>query len=250
MAFDTQTYTSTAGHDVAVVTGAPDCLAFYKWLHAELAAATLSWPPPAAKLAPGRRGNLGEFIVLQVFNEAGFDGPDYKVSTGGAATPLHGATHPGLDITVVYLDPQGIAANDRLYVIEVKTTGRVSLSYANALIDDYQKLLGGTKVSSSLAIRMNYVIGQLKAVHKLPKPLIQRAKNLFQVTPAQCAAVKLVPTLLHDRKYGDPVETMGAVAEEIHLLGWRADCIEPWSISISRLNLCLLHLSNNSAFRP
>lgn len=250
MAFDTQTHTDTSGYDVSVVTGLPDCKTFYDWLHVELKAATLNWPPKCKKLSPGQRGNLGEFIVLQVVNNSGFAGQDYKISTGGAATPLHGATHPGLDITVVYLDPNGVVAHDRLYVIEIKTTGRTGLGYAKALIDDYQKLLGGTSVSSSLAIRFNYVIGQLKAVHKMSAPDLQRVKNLYQVSPDKCVAVKLVPTLLHDKRYGKPVRAMGKVATSIALLGWRQDCIEPWSISINRLNLCLLHLSNNSKFTP
>ncbi len=250
MAFDTQTQTDTSGYDVSVVTGLPDCQTFYDWLLVELQTATANWPPKFKKLSPGQRGNLGEFIVLQVVNKSGFAGPDYKISTGGAATPLHGATHPGLDITVVYLDPNGVVANDRLYVIEIKTTGRTGLGYAKALIDDYQKLLGGTSVSSSLAIRFNYVIGQLKAVHQMQAPQLQRVKNLYQVSPSKCVAVKLVPTLLHDKQYGNPVRAMGKVATSIALLGWRQDCIEPWSISINRLNLCLLHLSNNSKFTP
>ena len=250
MAFDVVTQTSVHGNDVCLVTGSPDCAAMYQWLQAELLVATANWPPATSKLAPGRRGNLGEFLAVQVLTESGFSGPEFKVSTGGASTPLHGATHPGLDITVVYFDPKGDATKDRLYVVEIKTTGRVNLAYANALIDDCQKLLGSTKVSSSLAIRMNFVIGQLKHVHQLPKTLIQRAKNLFQVTPDKCVGIKLVPTLIHDRKYGNPVETLGGVAQRIAALGWRADCIEPWSISINRLNLCLLHLSNNQPFIP
>lgn len=250
MAFDVTTQTSAYGPDICLVTGLPDCEAFYQWLHAELAVATLNWPPPAAKLTPGRRGNLGEFLMVQVLAGAGFWGPDYKVSTAGGSTPLHGATHPGLDITVVYLDPAGDASKDRLYIVEVKTTGRMSLTYANALIDDYKKLLGDTKVSSSLATRMNFVIGQLKHVHQLQRPLLQRAKNLFQVTPDKCVGITLVPTLIHDRRFGNPVDTLGDVAARIAQQGWRVDCIEPWSISLKRLNLCLLHLSNNQQFTP
>lgn len=250
MTFDVITQTSPSGPDICLVTGNPDCATFYQWLHAELAAATANWPPPTSKLTPGRRGNLGEFLAVQVLAGSGFGGVDYKVSTAGGSTPLHGATHPGLDITVVYLDPTGDSSNDRLYVVEVKTTGQTSLGYANALIDDFQKLLGSTTISSSLATRMNYVIGQLKHVHKLGRPLIQRAKDLFQVTPDKCVGIKLVPTLIHDRRFGNPVNALGDVADSIAQQGWRTDCIEPWSISLNRLNLCLLHLSNNQPFTP
>jgi len=136
--------------------------------------------------------------------------------------------------------------------MEVKTTGSVKLTYARALVEDYDKLLGTTKVAGSLGQRMNWLQAYLLEVHEFSVEDLDRVGNLFQPKPKDCKGVKLLPTLVHDRSCGDhmAVKALDDVAADIEALGWRKSNIEPWSIAISKLTECLIRLSNNLPYKP
>lgn len=154
MTFKKISSTSSAGRAIQIIRGDPDCAAFFNWIQAELVAATKHWPPPIAKLTTGRRGNLGEYLSYKVARTSGLYGKSkgYTIAIMGALTPLQDGAPTGLDTTIVHLDPDGDTSKDCLFIMEVKTTGKLELTYARALVEDYDKLLGKTKVAGSVEL--------------------------------------------------------------------------------------------------
>jgi hypothetical protein len=254
MAFKDSHPKSTNGRQIRLVRGDPDCAAFYQWIHAELAKVTLIWPPKITALTTGRQGNLGEFLSYRVARASGLHGKSkgYTVALMGALTPLQDGAPTGLDITIVHLDPEGDATKDCLYIMEVKTTGAVKLTYATALVDDYEKLLGKAAVAGSLGQRFNWLQGYLMEVHQFSDDKIERVGKLFMPEAKDCKGIKLLPTLVHDRRSGDKtaIIELDHVAAGIELQGWRKQTIQPWSIAINKLTDCLVHLSNNECTMP
>ncbi|MBM9968244.1 hypothetical protein JTL78_35425, partial [Pseudomonas aeruginosa] len=127
-----------------------------------------------------------------------------------------------------------------------------ALTYATALIDDYDKLLGKTTVAGSLGQRFNWLQGYLMEVHEFDDDALERVGNLFMPEAKDCKGIKLLPTLVHDRAVGDQaaVDALDNVAVKIEQQGWGKQTIEPWSIAISKLTQCLVHLSNNGSTMP
>jgi len=254
MAFKKTPSKSSSGRQIQLVRGDPDCAAFYEWIHAELTKATMNWPPKITKLTTGRKGNLGEFLSYLVARGSGLYGmkDGYTLALMGALTPLQDGAPTGLDITIVHLDPGGNTSKDCLYIMEVKTTGSIKLTYATALIDDYEKLLGKTAVVGSLGQRFNWLQGYLMAIHQFSDDALERVGNLFMPEAKDCKGIKLLPTLVHDRKARKEaaVIALDNVAAEIEKQGWGKQTIEPWSIAIKRLTKCLVHLSNNVSKMP
>jgi hypothetical protein len=160
-----------------------------------------------------------------------------------ALTPFNPSALTGVDIFTVYLDPNGVAGNDRLYIQEIKTTGAAGLSYSKALIEDYQKLFDTTYPPLSLVSRISAVKGELKFSHRLSSDKLQRVENLVQVTAAGCTQVRLLPTLVHDRG-SDPIGSLTHVVDEIKKQGWSAGTIEAWSISMTQLASRLVDMAN------
>lgn len=254
MAFNKSPSKSSNGWDIQLMRGDPDCAAFYQWIYTELTKVTQHWPPKITKLTTGRKGNLGEFLSYKVAVVNGLYGKKkgYTVALMGALTPLQDGAPTGLDTTIVHLDPSGDTSKDCLFIMEVKTTGSAKLTYAKALIGDYEKLLGKTTVAGSLGQRFNWLQAYLKEIHEFSDEEIERVGNLFMPEAKDCKGIKLLPTLVHDRKVGDQaaVDALDHVAEEIEKQGWGKQTIEPWSIAISKLTACLVHLSNNGSMMP
>ncbi|WP_457370127.1 hypothetical protein [Pseudomonas sp. TE36184] len=254
MAFTKSPAKSSNGWQIQLVRGNPDCAAFYQWIHTELTKATKNWPPKITKLTTGRKGNLGEFLSYKIAHASGLRGKGngYTVALMGALTPLQDGAPTGLDITILHLDPGGDESKDCLYIMEVKTTGATVLTYATALIDDYDKLLGKTTVAGSLGQRFNWLQGYLMEVHEFDDDALERVGNLFMPEAKDCKGIKLLPTLVHDRGVGDQaaVDALDNVAVKIEQQGWDKRTIEPWSIAISKLTHCLVHLSNNGSTMP
>ncbi|MCX0432628.1 MULTISPECIES: hypothetical protein [Aeromonas] len=136
--------------------------------------------------------------------------------------------------------------------MEVKTTGSITLTYATALVDDYEKLLGKVAVAGSLGQRFNWLQAYLREVHEFSDVEIERVGNLYMPEAKDCKNIKLLPTLVHDLNAGDKkaVEALDDVATKIEEQGWSKQTIEPWSIAINKLTECLVHLSNNGSSMP
>lgn len=254
MTFKRSPSVSSGGRSIHLMRGDPDCETFYQWIHSELTKVTKKWPPKISELKTGRRGNLGEFISYKVAQSSGLHGKikGYTIAIMGALTPLQDGAPTGLDTTIIHLDPSGDASKDRLYIMEVKTTGAIDLKYASALVGDYEKLLGKTKFAGSLWERMNWLQGYLMEAHEFSPAELDRVGDLFQPKAEDCIGITLLPTLVHDRKAGDSaaLTALDDVAEKIEGLGWRQDCIEAWSIAITDLTNCFIHLSNNKSSMP
>jgi len=254
LAFINTSQIISAKRVIQVVRGDPDCASFFAWIQAELVAATKHWPPPITKLTSGRQGNLGEYLSYKVVKASGRYGKSkgYTIAIMGALTPLQDGAPTGLDTTIIHLDPGGDTDKDCLFIMEVKTTGNMKLTYAKQLVNDYDKLLGTTKVAGSLGQRMNWLQAYLLEVHEFSTEQLERVGDLFQPRPKDCKGVKLMPTLVHDRSCGDQaaINALEDVAKDIEALGWREKNIEPWSIAMNKLTDCLIHLSNNLPFKP
>ena len=241
---------SVNGRTIHCFVGAPDCSASYAWLLEKLLKVTSKWHAPTGPLTEGQRGNVGEFIAYLVARHDGLSGPGYTVALGGALTPLQVGTAPGMDVTIVHLAPDGDTSKDCLYVLEVKTTGQVVLTYASALVDDYAKLLDTTRPSTSLPARMSALKAKLALEHDFDDALLDRVEDLYRPKAADCDRIKLLPTLVHDKRYGDPVVTLDGVAGRILKQGWPSANLEPRSIALRRLNECLEHLVKKAKFSP
>jgi hypothetical protein len=252
MAFKKSQSTSSNGRQIQLVRGDPDCAAFYQWIHTELTKVTKIWPPKISELTTGRKGNLGEFISHRIARSSGLHGKSngYTVALMGALTPLQDGAPTGLDTTIIHLDPSGDESKDCLYIMEVKTTGGLELTYATALIGDYKKLLGKTAVAGSLGQRFNWLQGYLMEVHEFSDDALERVGKLYMPKAEDCNGITLLPTLVHDRKAGDTVavDVLDDVAAKIEVQGWIN--VDPWSIAIDKLAECLVHLSNNGGAMP
>lgn len=249
-----KTQTPVAGiGDVHCYEGAPDCATFYAWiLHSleELVHPGFGPPsPPLSTITTGQMGNLGEAITYLVGRTERFNSAPFIAALGSALTPFNASALTGVDITIVYLDPNGVVANDRLFIQEIKTTGQAQLGYSTNLIGDYQKLLDTTKPSLSLMSRVSSLKFKLRWEHHFTPELLQRVENLAQPGASDCTRIRLLPTLVHD-KNSNPVDALSHVMTEIHKQGWPQGCIEAWSISIARLNEALVHMANRAPFTP
>ncbi|MBN0408913.1 hypothetical protein JTM57_35615, partial [Pseudomonas aeruginosa] len=74
--------------------------------------------------------------------------------------------------------------------MEIKTTGAAALTYATALIDDYDKLLGKTTVAGSLDQIFNWLQGYLMEVHEFDDDALKRVVNLFMPEAKDCKGIK------------------------------------------------------------
>lgn len=239
--------------DIHRYLGNPNCAAFYTWIlnsledlmHPGFAAPS----PPLTQITTGQMGNLGEAITYLVGRTERFNRVPFIAALGSALTPFNPSAQTGVDITIVYLDPNGIVANDRLFIQEIKTTGAAELGYSKALIEDYQKLLDTTKPTLSLMSRVSSLKCKLKWEHHYGPALLQRVEDLAQPTAADCTRIQLLPTLVHDRN-SDPVNALSQVMVAIQAQGWPKGTIEAWSISINQLNQALLHMANRRPFIP
>ncbi|MHB1117728.1 hypothetical protein [Sideroxydans sp.] len=239
--------------EIHCYVGAPDCAAFYAWILQTLEA--LMHPgfgppsPPLTKITTGQMGNLGEAITFLIGHTERFASGPFIAKLGSALTPFNPSAVTGVDIIFIYLDPNGIVANDRLFIQEIKTTGAAELGYSTALIDDYQKLLDTTKPTLSLMSRVSSLKCSLMWEHRLSQSQVQRVEDLAQPSPSDCTRIRLLPTLVHDRN-SNPVAALSHVMTEIQNQGWPQGCIEAWSISIAQLNQALLHMANRIPFTP
>lgn len=251
MSFKRTPKISVSGRAIHCVTGDPDCAAFYGWALKKLGDILSQWHKAyTGPMTMGLQGNLGEFLSYYAARDAGLAGTGFTGPAIGANSPLNIAAPPGLDATIVYLSPDGDKSKDRLFVMEMKTTVADQLGYANNLVSDCKKLLDDTRPSTNLSNRMSWLKGMLSDTVGFSDEQLERVEDLYRPTAADCIKVKLMPTLIHDLRYGDPVVTLDGVAHKIELLGWLPSSVEPWSVALTRLEECLGHLRKQAAFTP
>ena len=214
---------------VELWSGDPSCQAAHESLLAALAK-TGPFIAAGEQLTTRRQGNLGEFVALMVARHAPLE--HTNVYAINAFQPLQDISHAGLDLTYLYFDPTD-PSKDTLYIQEVKTTGDVALAYANKLTEDYQKLFEEDP-KFTLNTRIQGLATKIELGDKRPD-LGDRLRSLATTEAKFCTKVKLIPTLMHEKRGTDPVTKLLAVKTAISTLGWNSTQIQPWSVAFEDL---------------
>ena len=183
--------------------GNPDCSAGYAWIQERLRDLCAQWLSSEDSLGDRRKGNLGEFIAFHVSRNTGLNGAGFHCILGNAHKPLSSSSDPGLDIVFVYLDPSGDSTMDRLVIQEVKTTGSASLTYADALTEDHQKLQEAD-TNTNLVSRVQAIKGTLKYEFGLNQAMLARVEAMGHPVAGRCTQVILLPTLVHEKVGANP----------------------------------------------
>jgi hypothetical protein len=218
-------------------TGDPTCQAAHEALLAILAKAG-PFICATEPLSARRQGNLGEFIALQVALHAPLQYT--SVHAMNAFQPLQDISNAGLDVTYLYFAPSD-ESNDCIYIQEVKTTGGITLDYAETLVDDYQKLFDEDP-KFTLNTRIQGIATKIAWGEKRAD-LADRLRNLARTEPKSCTGVRLIPTLVHERLGTDPVVKLLAVKTAISALGWVSGDIRPWSVAFEDVILRLTRIA-------
>ncbi|MBM3226981.1 MAG: hypothetical protein FJZ47_24710 [Candidatus Tectomicrobia bacterium] len=127
-------------HGICLWMGDPDCQAAHdgilQWLQEKCP--TFCTDLPVGGSLNILRGNLGETIAFYTGYWSVFQSVDVKSFTANALNPFGRISKPDIDIVWIHF---GATTDDDLaFLQEVKTTGEVSLSLADSLISDYEKL--------------------------------------------------------------------------------------------------------------
>ena len=183
------------------------------------------------------RGNLGEFIAYQVGRNHAHP-QRMEAHAANAWDPLSSISRPDIDILWAYFGepPDG----DWVALQEVKTTVMNSLSIADNLIEDYDKLFGQ---DPKLTLRTR--LGGLK--NRLDQQgRGDLAPRLTEIggppTPGLARGVRLLPTIVHDGAL-DSSTKMAAVRQGLIGKGWFPESIKCWSIQLDNINQRLTRLS-------
>ena len=216
--------------------GDPDDNAAHGAVLAWLRESTNNFQDQTTPLSNPVRGNLGEFIAYQIGRRHVFP---FKVMahTANAWAPLSEISGSGLDI--LWIDLSGAPSQDSVAVQEVKTTGTNSLSIADGLISDYEKLFGQ---NLKLTLRTRLISHKNRLEQEGRGSLAPRLTELGGVGPDQSPGVRLLPTLVHDSSL-DSSAKMAAVRQAILGMGWPASAVQGWSIQLDNIELRLTRIS-------
>jgi hypothetical protein len=228
---------------ITLWSGDPDCANAYAELQKRLRTNLAAFLLPGQELGNRRKGNLGEYITLQVARENDFAGKDFQKIFRNADAPLTDASAAGLDLVYVYFSPDGDVAKDFVVIQEVKTTQDADLKIAKSVVNDYQKLFGKDP-EFNLSSRIASIKTHLE-FKDFEKSFLMRVERLAQVTPSACIQIRLYPTLVHEKVGASPEKVLVAVRAEISTQGWPATSIAPWSIALSDIEEGLVKLAQN-----
>ena len=183
------------------------------------------------------KGNLGELIAHGIGKTYVFTTVQISPTANGG-DPLSDVSGAGLDIMWLYL---GSTQNsDWMALQEVKTTSDASLSLANDLTKDYQKLFAQNG-RFTLQTRLNALKNKLEEFglgHHA-----SRVSAFGALNARQANGIYLVPTLVHDRANGATTKLV-AVRQTLLGQGWSTTAVDCWSISIGDIDQRLLRLSH------
>lgn len=216
----------------------PDSSHAHDWLLNELRT-TLKATFVSEPINMATFGNLGEAIAYLVGYQNDFT--DALAFTANAFDPMARISRPSIDILWINLGES--PEHDWIAIQEVKTTSRHSLSIANDLNTDYEKLFGSDP-RLTFQTRMNAVEIQLR-LQRREDALADRIVTVTEnaVSPVTSHRVTLVPTLVHESESGDAVVKLLAVRTSLFSLGWQARSILPWSIRLDNLEARIRQLA-------
>lgn len=231
-------------------TGDPKCEEGYKWIQEILLETTNDFIVNSTEFNDRIKGNIGEFVVFHITRAEIKPGDGWYIFYSNADTPLSRISGSGLDICFLYLGANDQGTEDTLCIQEVKTTGASNLSYATALVSDYEKLTSAD-TSVNLHTRVRSLKARMRDIYGVTdRKVLDRVQNLAHPDPSKCQNVFLLPTLVHELKGADPAAALSQVRSQIAAQGWRLELIYPISIGLTRLNDGFSHLAQNKTFVP
>lgn len=214
--------------------GHPNCQAIHDdivaWLNSIGTTSWLSGP-----LDTRTQGNLGETIGFRVGHRFGMG--TLQCFAANAFQPLQGISKPEIDLVWMHFGKR--TKDDFIILQEIKTTIRNSVSYANALKIDYDKLFGKDP-RFTLNARLGAAAARLKYEQQRPD-LCRRILALMAKRPSDASGVKLFPTLVHDLSSISPNGTLAGIRTHLAGKGWRN--VEAWSIGLCNLAARLTRIS-------
>lgn len=226
---------------VTIWVGDPDCQtahdAVLTWLKAHCSSFRTFSPIPSE---PDKilKGNLGEAIAFCVGYWNNFSNAQYTPFPANAFNPLNTIAKSDLDIIWLFFGDTD--NNDHIVLQEVKTTSDKSLSLANKLIDDYDKLFDTEPFT--LRKRLDSIKSQVEFTLRRPD-LLSRVDYLAGNCPQNSPKTRLLPTVVHERQNSDPQAKMIAIRSTICSRGWSSSAVEAWAIGLSDLNSRLIRLA-------
>ena len=201
-----------------------------------LRSARVDFLAPGTPLSNRIKGNLGEFIAYCI-GRHNVHPPDVSAYGENTYNPLGDISNSGLDIKWLNLGPT--PATDWMIIQEVKTTGSSSLSIADDLIADYDKLFG-QNLKFTLRTRLNQFKTKLEQEGR--HEFVPRITELGGPRANQARGIYLFPTLLHSASLNSTTK-MSAVRQAIVGLGWPSQTVECWSIQLDDIDTRLTQIS-------
>jgi hypothetical protein len=201
---------------VLLWTGNPNCQAAHDEILTFLTERCPPFVPSPQKGDKILRGNLGETITFCLGSSERF-GDEWLGHFANALRPFSGKSNPELDLLWVHFGPT--SNEDWAVLQEVKTTSAQSISYANNLIDDFDKLFG-TNARFTLQTRIQDFKNRLEFEQKRAPELVRRVNHFCGTSPAGCPRIRLLSTVVHDTSAVDVVETMLLVRETLSSKSW------------------------------
>lgn len=200
-------FAKTESYGVVLWVGDPDCQAAHD--------ATLCWlqkncpafHPTASATETILKGNLGETITFCIGYWYVFNSSHDHSFAANALNPFGGISKADIDIVWIHFGETG--DEDMAILQEVKTTADSSLSLADGLISDYDKLFG-TDPRFTLHMRLHGIKNIIEYGPKRPD-LFPRVQELAGQSPQTSPRVQLFPTLVQERHASDPQTKMLAI---------------------------------------
>ena len=231
-------FSKTTAGGIQLWVGNPDCQTAHNFLLGHLVRMQANFIGATEELGTRRQGNIGEFIGLRVAYDAGMGG--LRKFAANATNPLNTISKTDLDICYI-LFHESDESRDIIYIQEVKTTFGLTLSYADTLAKDFEKLFGGDP-NLTLQSRMQVICTRLE-IETNEEHLCERALALAATKPAECTKVRLIPTLVHERVGTQPAPKLVAVRTSIISQGWNGSSVDAWSIAFTDLEDRLTRLA-------
>lgn len=225
---------------VVLWIGDPDCQAAHVAILAKLAEISpyfVESPPSDEPTLNILKGNLGEFIAFCVAHWHEFAA--YGVFAANAMTPLSSISKPEIDLVWLRFGPT--SQDDVAILQEVKTTGGVSLNYADRLLNDYDKLFG-TDPRFTLHTRFQAIKNRLE-YEQGNRDMCSRVNDLAGQSPQTSPKTGLLPTLLHNIPSADAKTKMVTIRSALIGRMWPAPSVKAWAIGLSELNERLSRLA-------
>jgi hypothetical protein len=232
-------FTHNISGNIRLWSGHPNCQAAHDSIIAWLKERNIAFRETASLTDNILRGNIGETITFYIALHNGYE--PCHAYPANALRPFNPNSAIDFDIAWVYFGDN--AKDDWAALQEVKTTSGKDLSYANALIPDYEKLFG-TNIRLTLQTRLQDIQARLEFGSKR-RDLGNRVFRLAGNTPQTSSRVRLLPTMVHEKVGTAPDQKMLAVRETLIGMGWSE--VEAWAIGLSDLDQRLVRIATGKS---